>query len=147
MAGQAQATGFPFISMWKKQICAGNTGRYIYRNQKSARYFFLERYFQNILESWLEELLHQADDTVVELRKNEDVSADLLDQASAEYEREHRLRIRSRESTLIRKIRQSLWNIENGEYGISIKRLEARPVARHCIKCKIALENRERLTG
>ena len=112
-------------------------------------------YFRNILESWLEDLLHQADDTVVELRKNEEVPADLLDQANAEYQREYRLRIRSRESTLIRKIRQSLWNIENGEYGIceicgdgiSIKRLKARPVARHCIKCKIALENRERLTG
>lgn len=112
-------------------------------------------YFKNILEKWLEDLLHQADDTVIELRKNEEVSADLLDQANVEYEREYRLRIRSRESTLIRKIRQSLWNIENDEYGIceicgdgiSIKRLEARPVARHCIKCKIALENREKLTG
>ncbi len=108
-----------------------------------------------MLETWLEDLLHQADDTVTELRKNEDVPADLLDQANAESEREYRLRIRSRESTLIRKIRQSLWNIENGEYGIcemcgngiSIKRLEARPVARLCIKCKIALENQEKLTG
>jgi len=112
-------------------------------------------YFKNMLETWLEDLLHQADDTVTELRKNEDVPADLLDQANAESEREYRLRIRSRESTLIRKIRQSLWNIENGEYGIcemcgngiSIKRLEARPVARLCIKCKIALENQEKLTG
>lgn len=112
-------------------------------------------YFQNVLESWLEELLHQADDTVSGLRKNDEVLADLLDQATAESEREYRLRIRSRESTLIRKIRQSLWDIENGEYGIceicgngiSIKRLEARPVARHCIECKIALENREKLTG
>ena len=111
--------------------------------------------FQNILESWLEELLEQADDTVIGLRKNDEVSADLLDQANAESEREYRLRIRSRESTLIKKIRQSLWDIENGEYGIceicgdgiSIKRLEARPVARHCIKCKIAMENREKLTG
>ena len=113
------------------------------------------KYFQNVLESWLEELLHQADDTVSGLRKNDEVLADLLDQATAESEREYRLRIRSRESTLIRKIRQSLWDIENGEYGIceicgngiSIKRLEARPVARHCIECKIALENREKLTG
>lgn len=112
-------------------------------------------YFKNMLETWLEDLLHQADDTVTELRKNEGVPADLLDQANAESEREYRLRIRSRESTLIRKIRQSLWNIENGEYGIcemcgngiSIKRLEARPVARLCIKCKIALENQEKLTG
>jgi DnaK suppressor protein len=112
-------------------------------------------YFQNILESWLDELLHQADDTVIGLRNSDEVLADILDQATAESEREYRLRIRSRESTLIRKIRQSLWDIENGEYGIceicgdgiSIKRLKARPVARHCIKCKIALENRERLTG
>lgn len=29
-------------------------------------------YFRNILESWLEDLLHQADDTVTELRKNEE---------------------------------------------------------------------------
>ena len=44
-------------------------------------------YFQNILESWLEELLHQADDTVIGLRKNDEVPADLLDQANFESER------------------------------------------------------------
>jgi DnaK suppressor protein len=53
------------------------------------------------------------------------------------------------------KIKKSLDDIENGTYGIcencekeiSIKRLEARPVARHCIKCKKALELKEKMTG
>ena len=113
-------------------------------------------YLKKLLSEWLNDLLRHADDTVVGLRSSEDIFLpDPLDQATYDSERNFQLRIRDRESILINKIRKSLHDIENGTYGIcemceeeiSIKRLEARPVARHCIKCKTALENREKLTG
>lgn len=113
-------------------------------------------HFKNLLTEWLNDLLRHADDTVVGLRSSEDIFLpDPLDQATYDTERNFQLRIRDRESILINKIRKSLNDIENNTYGIcemcegeiSIKRLEARPVARHCIKCKTALENKEKLTG
>ena len=62
---------------------------------------------------------------------------------------------RGRESRLIGKIQTALEDIEQGVYGIcqvcgkdiGLKRLEARPVTHHCIRCKVALELRERLRG
>lgn len=114
------------------------------------------RYFEKLLKEWLFDLLRHADDTVFGLRSSEDMFLpDLLDQANYDSERNFQLRIRDRESILINKIRKSLADIENGTYGIceiceeeiSFRRLEARPVARHCIQCKTALENKERLTG
>jgi DnaK suppressor protein len=61
--------------------------------------------------------------------------------------------MRDRESILIKKIRKSLEDIDDGVYGvceecgrdISIARLEARPVAKRCIKCKTKQEEIERL--
>ena len=81
--------------------------------------------------------------------------ADPLDRVSVESERIWTLRIRDRESFLINKIRQSLEDIETGEYGIcedcgediSIERLKARPVTSYCIRCKTKRESVERLTG
>jgi DnaK suppressor protein len=56
---------------------------------------------------------------------------------------------------LIKKIRKSLQDIEEGVYGtcescgedIAVERLKARPVTRHCIRCKTQIEAREKLTG
>ena len=112
-------------------------------------------YFKNILEDWLHELLHHADDSVGGLLESESSMPDLLDRATFESAHDFKLRILDRESILINKIRQSLADIENGEYGIcqrcggdiSIERLKARPVAHHCIKCKTRMEAKERLTG
>jgi len=111
-------------------------------------------FFKVLLSNWLEELLRHADETVFTLRRSE-ILSDPLDRASFDSERSFQLRIRDRESTLIRKIKNSLLDIENGTYGIclkcgediSLKRLEARPVAEHCIACKTEMENRERLSG
>lgn len=111
-------------------------------------------YFEKLLTQWLEDLLRHADETVTELRQS-DSFTDLLDRASFDAERSFQLRIRDRESVLIRKIRNSLYDIQNGDYGIcdncgediSLKRLAARPVTRHCIRCKTEMETREKLTG
>ena len=112
-------------------------------------------YFKTFLEAWLEELLARADNTVETLKEAVDSLPDPLDRAIFEADRNFTLRIRDRESFLIKKIRESLEDIEMGDYGIcvrcgeeiSIGRLRARPVAQHCIKCKTAMEVTERLTA
>ena len=112
-------------------------------------------YFKNLLTRWLDELLGRAGNAVVGLIDSEDNLSDPLDRAVLDTERSYTLRIRGRESVLIKKIRASLDNIEDGVYGIcddcgrdiSIERLKARPVAGHCIRCKTKQEKRERLTG
>ena len=112
-------------------------------------------YFKDLLTRWLDDLLSQADYTVSVLKDADDHLPDPLDRAVFDSERSYALRIRDRESTLIKKIRASLEDIEDGFYGIcedcgrniAIERLKARPVARRCIRCKTRQEKRERLTG
>jgi DnaK suppressor protein len=111
-------------------------------------------YFRNLLIQWMEELLDHADETVEGLLDSQENLADPLDRAAVESDRIWTLRIRDRESMLIKKIRQSLEDIENGEYGIcedcgediSIERLKARPVTSFCIRCKTKRESMEKLT-
>ena len=94
-------------------------------------------YFRRILTAWLEELQDSAYSTVEGLLNVDSFSADYLDRASFESDRSTALRIRDRESMLINKIRRSLEDLDNGEYGlcedcgreIAIERLKARPIA------------------
>jgi DnaK suppressor protein len=112
-------------------------------------------YFKNLLTQWLNELQGKAGSTMVGLIDPGDHLADPLDRAVFDTERGFTLRIRGRESVLIKKILASLEDIEDGVYGIcdecgrdiAIERLKARPVTRHCIRCKTRQEERERLTG
>ena len=111
--------------------------------------------FRHLLTQWMEELLGHADDTVEGLLEAREQLPDTLDRASAESDRNWTLRIRDRESMLIKKIRNALAAIESEEYGIcedcgediSINRLKARPVTSFCIDCKTKRESRESLTG
>jgi DnaK suppressor protein len=113
------------------------------------------KHFKELLTRWLEELLAHADSTVNGLRESDEILPDPLDRAVYDSERNFTLRIRDRESMLIKKIRKSLQDIEEGAYGtcescgedIAIERLKARPVTRHCIRCKTIIEAREKLTG
>jgi DnaK suppressor protein len=112
-------------------------------------------FFRNFLIQWMEELLNHAYETVEELLDSQENLADPLDRATVESDRIRTLRIRDRESMLIKKIRRSLKDIENGEYGIcedcgediSIERLKARPVTSLCIGCKTKRESLEKQTG
>jgi DnaK suppressor protein len=112
-------------------------------------------FFKHLPTQWMEELLNRADDTVEEMSDSQENFAGPLDRASVESDRIWTLRIRDRESFLIKKVRQSLEDIENGEYGIcedcaediSIERLKARPVTSFCIRCKTKRESVERLAG
>ena len=101
------------------------------------------------------ELLDRSDCSLDGLKETDNNLSDLLDRASHMAERNFSHHLCSREKLLIRRIEQSLQDMEDGVYGfcerceeeISIKRLKARPIARHCINCKTEIEKMERLTG
>lgn len=110
-------------------------------------------YFKKMLQQWLEQLERQAGRTVQTFMVHDERTADPLDQATREFERNFALRIHNREDILIRKVKQSLQDVADEVYGIcetcgnsiGVKRLKVRPVARHCIKCKTQAEKKERM--
>jgi DnaK suppressor protein len=112
-------------------------------------------YFKKLLSNQLEELLEQADDTVSGMTTPKENFPDPTDRASLEADRNFMLRIRDRESKLIKKIKKALERIESGTFGIcescgeniSIKRLKARPVTTQCIECKTKEEALEKALG
>ncbi|MBU2621316.1 MAG: RNA polymerase-binding protein DksA [Proteobacteria bacterium] len=112
-------------------------------------------YFREFLTKRLEELLSQADDTVSGMTDPKENFPDPTDRAALEADRNFMLRIRDRESKLIRKIKSALERIENGTFGvcetcggeISVKRLKARPVTSQCIECKSKEEALEKALG
>jgi DnaK suppressor protein len=105
-------------------------------------------YFKTALARQLEELLTVAEKTVNDLVQSSEWAADPLDQAVMEADRSYTLRIRDRESHLIKKIKTALVKIEEGTFGIcevcedeiALARLKARPVTAYCIQCKTQLE-------
>ena len=78
---------------------------------------------------------------------------DLADRASSETDRAIELRARDRQRKLIAKIDAALPRIEDGTYGyceetgepISLKRLDARPIATLSIEAQERHERRERV--
>ena len=112
-------------------------------------------YFKDLLSQQLEELLTRAEKTVAQLIRNGDLSADIIDQASSDIDRNYTLRICDRESQLIKKIKTALLKIEEKTFGIcescdeqiGIERLKARPVTAYCIRCKTQMEAFEKVSG
>lgn len=97
----------------------------------------MKEYFRQKLSRWREEILDESNDTLQSLQQESLHESDLADRASLEAERSVVLRTRDRQRKLIAKIEDALRRIENGTYGlcaetgepISLKRLEARPIA------------------
>jgi len=114
-----------------------------------------QEFFKELLLNQIEELLSQADDTVSGMTLPKENFPDPTDRASLEADRNFMLRIRDRESKLIKKIKKALERIENGTFGIcetcgeeiSVKRLKARPVTTQCIDCKTKEEAQEKALG
>ena len=112
-------------------------------------------YFRRILTQMMDEILKKGDEETSMLRETTADSPDFIDQAAMEADRSFRLRMRDREKRLMLKITEALARIEEGTYGvcevcggeISMKRLKARPVATHCIRCKNKMEAVERAMG
>lgn len=112
-------------------------------------------HFRNILLAWKRELMEEVDRTVHHMQDEAANFPDPNDRATQESEFSMELRARDRERKLIKKIDESLMNLENEEYGyceacgveIGIRRLEARPTATLCIDCKTLDEIREKQMG
>jgi DnaK suppressor protein len=114
-----------------------------------------KEYFKKYLTERLEELLNQAGNTVSGMTETKENFPDPTDRAALEADRNFMLRIRDRESKLIKKIKEALERLENDTYGIcetcgediSLRRLKARPVTTQCIDCKSKEEALEKALG
>ncbi|RAU23059.1 RNA polymerase-binding protein DksA [Paramagnetospirillum kuznetsovii] len=110
----------------------------------------MKEYFRQKLLRWRLELLRESDETLQHLQEGGLQEPDIADRASAETDRALELRTRDRERKLIAKIDAAMQRIDDGSYGfceesgepISIRRLEARPIATLSIE---AQERHERL--
>ena len=110
-------------------------------------------YFRRRLIQWKEEIIREAKDTLTNLAQDSVSHADLADRASSEAERANELRARDRQRKLISKIDSALRRIEEGTYGfcedtgdpISLRRLEARPIATLSLEAQERHERRERV--
>jgi DnaK suppressor protein len=110
----------------------------------------MTEYFRRKLLKWRSELLQESEETLQSLQEGGLQEADIADRASLETDRSLELRTRDRERKLISKIDAALQRIEDGSYGyceetgdpISIRRLEARPIATLSLE---AQERHERL--
>ncbi len=110
----------------------------------------MKEYFRQKLLRWRAELLRESDETLQHLQEGGMQEPDIADRASAEADRALELRTRDRERKLISKIDAAIGRVADGSYGycedtgepISIRRLEARPIATLSIE---AQERHERL--
>ena len=109
-------------------------------------------YFRQKLLRWRAELLAESSETLQHLKEESLSEPDLTDRASLETERAIELRTRDRERKLISKIDAALMRIEDGSYGfceetdepISLRRLEARPIATLSLEAQERHERMER---
>ncbi|MBX6329607.1 MAG: RNA polymerase-binding protein DksA [Pseudolabrys sp.] len=110
-------------------------------------------YFRAKLLAWKEEILKEARETLQHLQEENQNHPDLADRASSETDRAIELRARDRQRKLIAKIDEALMRIDEGTYGyceetgepISLRRLEARPIATLSIEAQERHERRERI--
>ena len=118
-----------------------------FMNERQREYFRLK------LLDWREDILKEAKETLQHLQDDNQNHPDLADRASSETDRAIELRARDRQRKLISKIDAALQRIEDGTYGyceetgdpISLKRLEARPIATLSIEAQERHERRERV--
>ena len=110
-------------------------------------------YFRDKLLTWKDEIMRQTRETIEGLNAESSQHADLADRATSETDRALELRARDRQRKLVAKINAALARIEDGSYGyceetgepISLRRLDARPIATLSIEAQERHERRERV--
>ena len=110
-------------------------------------------YFRLKLLAWREDILKEAKETLLHLQEENQNHPDIADRASSETDRAIELRARDRQRKLIAKIDEALGRIDDGTYGyceetgepISLRRLEARPIATLSVEAQERHEQRERV--
>ena len=112
-----------------------------------------KEYFRRKLLTWKDDILREARETLAALQNESENHPDLADRASSETDRAIELRARDRQRKLIAKIDAALSRIEDGTYGyceetgepISLRRLEARPIATLSLEAQERHERNEKV--
>jgi DnaK suppressor protein len=110
-------------------------------------------YFRRKLAGWKEEILRESRETLAALQSENENHPDFADRASSETDRAIELRARDRQRKLISKIDSALSRLDDGTYGyceetgepISLRRLDARPIATLSVEAQERHERRERV--
>src|ERR1700704_1339927 len=112
-----------------------------------------KEYFRRKLMLWRESILAESKETLAALQNENENHPDIADRASSESDRAIELRARDRQRKLISKIDSALARLDDGTYGycvdtgepISLRRLDARPIATLSIEAQERHERRERV--
>jgi DnaK suppressor protein len=112
-----------------------------------------KEYFRRKLVDWKEGILRESRETLAALQSESENHPDIADRASSETDRAIELRARDRQRKLISKIESALGRLDDGTYGyceetgepISLRRLDARPIATLSVEAQERHERRERI--
>ncbi len=110
-------------------------------------------YFRRKLHAWRSDILEDSRDTIESMKDGTRNIPDVADRASEETDRALELRTRDRARKLVAKIDGALRRIDEGEFGycsvtgepISLKRLDARPIATMSLEAQERHERREKV--
>jgi len=110
-------------------------------------------YFRNKLNDWKTGILEGNRDTIEGMQTGTRNIPDVADRASEETDRALELRTRDRQRKLVSKIDSALRRIEDGSYGycedtgepISLRRLDARPIATLSLEAQERHERKEKV--
>ncbi len=112
-----------------------------------------QEYFRDKLAEWKNSLLAESRETIEVMQEGARNIPDVADRASEETDRALELRTRDRQRKLVAKIDSALRRIEDGSYGycedtgepISLKRLDARPIATLSLEAQERHERKEKV--
>ena len=110
-------------------------------------------YFRRKLVIWKEDIIRETRETVSSLQEGNLNLPDVTDRAASESENTLELRTRDRQRKLVNKIDAALGRLDDQTYGyceetgdpISLKRLDARPIATLSVEAQERHEKRERV--
>lgn len=110
-------------------------------------------YFRQKLNVWKNSILEESRGTIEQMQEGTRNIPDVADRASEETDRALELRTRDRERKVVSKIDSALRRIEDGSFGycedtgeqISLKRLDARPIATYSLEAQERHERKERV--
>ena len=102
-------------------------------------------HFKQVLETRISELDHALAAAERETREAGAKHADPADQAASEYERQSLVHKAATARQILKSLTQALERMRQGTFGecggnIELKRLEAIPWVRYCVKCQEAQE-------
>ncbi len=112
-----------------------------------------QEYFRRKLLAWKAAILAESRGTIEHMQEGSRNHPDLADRASEETDRAIELRTRDRQRKVVSKIDAALRRIDEGSYGycedtgepISLKRLDARPIATLSLEAQERHERKERV--